>query len=115
MMAFVVGDTLTLGAMVNGTFAGSVQWQVGERTLAFPFDTEAVRSGAIVTVSDDPNAKLEGQGASFRGTSWLNVDLPLADWGGNGSALQLTFTSKDAEVLTLPEVGYHYVMKLVSR
>ncbi|MGK0300161.1 MAG: hypothetical protein ACI89X_001029 [Planctomycetota bacterium] len=115
LMAFVVGDTLTLGAMVKGKFAGDVQWSIGNHQLTFPFDSAAVQSGAIVSVSHDSETKLKGEGAAFRGTSWMNVDLPLADWAANGTALQLKFAAHDGATRTLPDAGYHYVVQLTPR
>tara|TARA_R110002073_G_scaffold256072_1_gene418607 strand:+ start:234 stop:779 length:546 start_codon:yes stop_codon:yes gene_type:complete len=115
LMAFVVGETLTLGAMVKGAFAGNVQWQVGGRKLSFPFDSAKVRAATPVHVSDSPEALLEGQSASFRGTSWLNVDVPLASFVDDGTALQLVFQSNTGNTVTLPDDGHHYVVQLTPR
>lgn len=115
LMSFVVGDTLTLGAMVKGTFAGDVRWSMGQRQLKFPFHTAAAQTGTFASVSDNPTAKIEGQGATFRGTAWMNFDLPLASWISNGAPLQLTFVSHDGANVTLPDTGHHYVVQLTPR
>jgi hypothetical protein len=115
LMAFAVGDTLTLGAMVKGGFAGDVRWQVGPRTLTFVFDTNNARAKTPVRVSDDPNADLEGQGAAFAGISWMNVDVPLSSFASGGTAVQLKFRCSADETVTLPNAGHHYVMLLAPR
>ncbi|MEO6593630.1 MAG: hypothetical protein ABIP94_02630 [Planctomycetota bacterium] len=115
LMAFDVGEKLTLGAMVRGKFAGQVHWQVGDRRLSFPFDTESVGRDIAVTDSGDPERQLVGQSASFRGTAWVNVELPLADWVVDGTSLQLTFAPHTGAKLALPDEGHHYVLRLVSR
>lgn len=114
LMAFVVGDTLTLGAMVRGKFAGEVRWRIGDRRLSFAFDTDA--AARDVPVSErDAGTQLRGQGASFRGTSWVNLDLPLAGWAADGTPLELTFVPRAGAALALPDGGYHYTMRLVPR
>ena len=115
MMAFVVGDTLTLGAMVKGEFTGNVHWQLGDRSLTFAFDASAVAADTAVMIDDDPSKTLQGHGASFRGISWINVDVPLADWAADGTSLQLTFTTNNGKLLTLPDAGYHYITHLATR
>ena len=49
------------------------------------------------------------KGAGFRGTAWVNVDVPLHEWAGNGTAMEklreivaegkttLLYSVKDAE------------------
>lgn len=115
LMAFAVGDTLTLGAMVKGPFTGDVRWQVGDRSLTFPFDAAKAALGATVTVDDDPAKTLRGHGAAFRGTAWINVDVPLAEWLQDGTSMQLTFHANDGALLALPDIGYYYVARLASR
>lgn len=115
LMAFAVGDILTLGAMVRGSFAGAITWRIDGRELSLPFDTAASLADVPVSVRDEPGLELRGQGAAFRGTSWVNVELPLASWGSAGTALQLTFEPRTGEPVTLPDDGHHYVVRHVAR
>ncbi len=112
-MAFVVGDALTLGAMVRGDFMGNVRWQVGGRELSFAMDTGA-GSWSDVQVAGPSTL---GQGAHFRGTTWINLELPLIDFIdlADGGALQLRFEPERGPRVTLPDEGYHYVTTLVRR
>jgi len=112
LMAFAVGDQLTLGAMVKGAFRGTVHWRVGERELTVPFDTAAPGTEAAVTVNGAPDQHFRAKGAAFRGTAWTNVELPLAAWLSPGTALQLEFTPASGTPQVLPEPGLHYVARL---
>ncbi len=114
LMAFVVGDTLSLGAMVKGEFHGLVRWKVGGRRFSLPFDTVGPMDPVPITVEAGPSAAMAGHGASFRGTTWVNVDVPIADWVEDGTALQLVFLPRVGAPLFLPDDGYHYRVKLVQ-
>ena len=115
LMAFAVGDTLTLGAMVKGgAFRGTVHWTVGDRRLALPFDTATPGADAKVTV-DSAASALVAKGAEFRGTAWTNVELPLADWLRDGTPLQLEFAPAQGQTQVLPEADHHYVARLERR
>ena len=114
LMAFAVGDTLTLGAMVKGSFRGTVRWTVGSRRLELPFDTAKPGADAKATV-DGAASSLVGKGAEFRGTAWTNVELPLADWLHDGTALRLEFAPTEGQPLALPDAGHHFVAQLEHR
>ncbi|MEM8709305.1 MAG: hypothetical protein AAGG01_00020 [Planctomycetota bacterium] len=113
LMAFIVGDTATLGAMVKGSFQGEIRWCIGTSTMTFEMDTEASLSGIEVTVEGPPlgNATV-GEGASFRGISWINVDLP-AEALGEGTPLQLTFHPQASDTpIVLPQENTYYVTRV---
>jgi hypothetical protein len=115
LMAFVVGETLTLGAMTKGgEFKGTVQWNVGARTLRTVFDSQKPAKDAEVTVGGGTGA-LVAHGAEFRGTSWMNVEMPVAQWLSEGAPLSLTFTPEHGASKTLPESGVHYVARFVMK
>jgi len=113
-MAFAVGDTLRLGAMVKGSFRGTVRWAVGGRNLALPFDTATPGADAKVAV-DGATSTFVGKGAEFRGTAWVDVELPLADWLRDGTPLQLEFAPEHGATQVLPDAGLHYVARLERR
>ena len=114
LMAFAVGETLTLGAMVKGAFDGAVRWVVGERALSFALDTAGSVRDVAVRV-DGKEAAVLGQGASFRGTTWVNVELPLEEWLASGTPIGLTFAAREGAVLVLPDEGHHYRARLERR
>jgi hypothetical protein len=115
LMVFVVGETLTLGAMTRGgEFKGTVQWSVGTRTLATAFDSVKPAKDAAVTVSGGTGA-LVAHGAEFRGTTWMNVEMPVAQWLPEGAPLALTFTPEHGASKTLPDGGTTYVARFVTR
>jgi pimeloyl-ACP methyl ester carboxylesterase len=102
LMVFAVGDTLTVGAMTKQAFAGVVRVELGEQAFEGEWDTSAKEPVAF-TAADDEAPALEGQPGSFRGTSWVNVELPLAEWMPEGDAsLRLTFLPQDGEPIALP-------------
>ena len=113
LMAFAVGDTLTLGAMVKGSFRGTVHWTVGARELRVPFDAAApVKSPVEVKGSD---ARLVAEGAGFRGTSWTNIELPRAEWLPDGTPLQLEFLPENGAAVVLPDRDASYVAHYAQR
>lgn len=113
LMAFVVGDTLTLGAMVEGPFRGLVRWNVDGRELGVEFDAASPPAEAPVTLYGANDTGLTGRGASFRGTSWINVELPAREWVHDGTSLGLTFRSESGALCALPELGVGYDVRLV--
>jgi hypothetical protein len=113
LMAFAVGDTLTLGAMIKDTFRGTVHWTVGARELRVPFDAAApVKCPVEVSGSD---VRLVAEGAGFRGTSWTNIELPRTEWLPDGTPLQLEFLPEKGAAVAFPDrdVGYvaHYAQR----
>lgn len=110
LMAFVVGDELTLGAMCKGPFRGKVHWVVGGRKLAVAFDTANPGQEAQVEVMGD-KARLKAEGAATADTAWTNIAVP-AKWVANGTALQLQFTPDSGVPIVLPDAESHYVVQL---
>lgn len=115
LMAFAVGDQLTLGAMVKGAFRGTVHWTVGERQLRLPFDTAAPGTEVSVMMTGAPDFHLKARGAAFGGTAWTNLEVPVAGWIGAGTALQLAFFPAEGASQVLPEPGVHYLARLERR
>lgn len=114
LMAFGTGEMLTLGAMVQGAFRGTVEWTLGRRTLSLPFDAADPGRPATVAVHGG-GGPIAAAGASFRGTAWTNVEVPMA-WAGDGTALQLRFVPEGGGgALVLPDAGHHYVVHLQPR
>lgn len=114
LMAFVVGDQATLGAMVKGSFRGAVRWAVGAHRLSLPFDAANPGAGVEVRVDDAARADVVAQGASFRGTAWTNVDVPAA-WLVDGAPLALEFAATGGSTVALPGGGEHFVVARVRR
>lgn len=114
LMTFVVGDTLTLGAMVKGPFRGNVHWTIGARELRLPFDTKKAEKNTPVAVTGS-RAVITAQGAWFQSNAWTNVELPCAEWLPAGTPLQLEFVPASGTAVTLPEAGAPYQAKFVAR
>jgi hypothetical protein len=115
LMVFVVGETLTLGAMTKGgEFKGTVQWTLGGRTLRTAFDSSKPAKDAEVTVTGGTGA-LVAHGAAFNGTSWMDVEMPVSQWLPEGALLSLTFTPEHGASKTLPESGASYVARFVVK
>lgn len=114
LMAFVVGDTLTVGAMVRGPFRGQIRFVLAGHSLAFRFDTEAPPTEVEVVVDAGRAASLKGQGASFRGTMWINVDLPATTWLPPAARLSLLFDGADGTRILLPPDAPAYVVELID-
>lgn len=110
LMAFVVGDKLTLGAMCKGPFRGKVHWVVGGRKLAVAFDTANPGQEAAVDVIGDKTS-LQAEGASTADTAWTNIEVPAA-WVANGTAMQLKFTPDSGAPIVLPDAERHYTVQL---
>ena len=108
LMAFVVGDTLTLGAMVKGAFAGDLSWKLGARTLRMPFDTKGKLRAVVVRVEPGESQPVQAEGASFRGITWLNVEVPAAWLGAADTELRLVFSPAAGSPIALPEAGGSY-------
>ena len=80
LMTYVVGDTWTVGAKLQGEFKGAVELSVGGRVLTFDLDTANLAKEGVPISVDGEASKLEGQAGAFRGWSWISLELPLADW-----------------------------------
>lgn len=100
LMAFAIGDVLTLGAMVEGPFDGTAHWTVGERTFSVPV-RRSNRGTTDVAVSGQA---LVGQHGGFNAFDWVNVEVPIDEWLPNGTRVRLEFEAADARVV-LPHDG----------
>ncbi len=107
MMAFAVDDTLTLGAMVRGSYRGNVRWVVAGRAMTFRFDTDTETRETPVAVDAGATKQLTGRGATFRGTMWINVEVPK-EWLPPGGFLKLEFQEDDGPRVALPKLGASY-------
>jgi hypothetical protein len=109
LMAFAVGDVLTLGAMVEGPFDGTAEWRVGGRSFSVPV-TRANRGSDEVPVT---GAEVTGRHGGFRDFDWVNVEVPLDDWLPDGTVVGLSFRAGGRSI-TLPEGGGVYASEVVT-
>ncbi len=100
LMAFAVGDTLTLGAMTYQEFQGDVLWEIADTTVSFSFDTN-VRGMVPVRIGGAKPEEI-GQFGSFRGIHWVNVELPLPIPDENGILLRLRFQPGRGDTVAIP-------------
>jgi len=115
LMAFRVGDVLTLGAMTEGPFVGEVEWQLGAHRLRFEVATEPRSGRVLVAVEPVQAAQLHGDKAGFGAYSWTNIELPAPDWWPDGGrSLQLTFEPATGDAVRLPADGA-YAAQFVAR
>jgi len=110
LMAFAVGDVLTLGAMVEGPFDGTAHWTVGQRTFSVPV-RRSNRGTTDVAVSGQT---LVGQHGGFNAFDWVNVEVPIDEWLPNGTRVRLEFEAEGASVV-LPEDGRWFVSEVAPR
>ncbi|MEM7308111.1 MAG: hypothetical protein AAF682_15640 [Planctomycetota bacterium] len=118
LMAFRVGEVVTLGAMLQGSFDGDVRFAVGAAELVLPFPDESPGRESPARVARGPagHAPIVGQRASFRGTRWINVDLDASLWFPEpGTPVQLTFLPYSGENVALPEEGAPYAVAFVPQ
>ena len=111
LMAFRVGDTVTLGAMVEGPFDGQVEWHVHGSSLGLPFPAEPTELDPVAEVTGGPPSAepVVGRRRSFRAFSWINIELPLAAWMPvSPTAIRLTFRPRIGSPIVLPDTGVSY-------
>lgn len=114
LMAFVVGETATLGAMVKGAFSGRVHWTLADHRLDLAFDAASPGAEVPVTIDGSVDGARTAKGAAFRGTAWTNVEVP-AGWLVDGAPLALQFEPAAGPAIDMPGGGAHYVVQLVRR
>jgi hypothetical protein len=110
LMIFAVGDAVTLGAMVNGTFDGMATWSVGDRTFQVPL-RRANRGRNDVPVTGE---RLAGEHGGFDAFDWINVDVPLDEWLRDGTRVRLAFLGEGLTV-ALPSDDGWFVSALAQR
>jgi len=106
LMIFAVDDVLTLGAMVEGDFEGTVHWEVGDRTFSVPL-SRSNRGRREVAAEGRGLAREYG---GFDAFDWVNVEVPLDAWLPDGTPVRLEFRPEDGAPLSVPAEG-----RLVSR
>lgn len=111
LMAYAVGDTLTLGAMIKGEFAGRIEWQLDDRGWAFPLDT-AQKGGPDVAMEAmwGQGATPRGERAGFRGYTWVNFNQPAS----GVRRVRLVFRRATGEPIVLPTDADAYEIRLVD-
>lgn len=115
LMAWAVGDTMTLGAMVRGPYAGDAVWRVGSYGFRVALN-DREDAPAVVDVSAPSGTGLTAQAAGFQGFRWVNVDVDRATWFRDGKAdLALEFVPTVGEPIVLPDEGRAYEARLVER
>lgn len=112
LMTWSVGEVWTVGAMVHGSFTGTVTFEVEGHELEVALDTAAVPEGTLSVLRNGAPCDLVGHRASFRGWTWVNLELarPLEN-----ARLALTYRPSEGEPLRLPGVGSNFGVHLVER
>ena len=100
LMAFAVGDNLTLGAMVEGTFDGVGHWYVGEEAFVAPLRRDN-RGRTDVAIE---GLAAPGEHGGFAEFDWVNVTLPLEQWGQDGTRVRLEFRG-GPDPISIPATG----------
>ena len=117
LMAWRVGDVLTLGAMTQGPFVGHVRWSLDDALLDFDVVAKPASQDVPVRVTGAPAAAgpLRGETAGFRDYRWTNIDLASPVWlSDDQCALSVTFEAADGAVVTLPDRGA-YAVRMIER
>lgn len=117
LMAWRVGDVLTLGAMTQGPFVGHVRWSLDDALFDFDVVAKPASQDVPVRVTGAPAAAgpLRGETAGFRDYRWTNIDLASPVWLSNDQcALSVTFEAADGAVVTLPDRGA-YAVRMIQR
>lgn len=103
LMAFAVGDTLTLGALTDREFEGQVEFQVGKMSFELPWNTSGAQGPIPARSKGSIDTKAQGQPGSFRGQHWVNIELPLEDvLPGAQGPLRLLWKPSQGATLALP-------------
>ena len=110
LMAFAVGDVLTLGAMVEGPFDGTAHWTVGQRTFSVPI-RRSNRGTTDVAVSGQT---FVGRHGGFNAFDWVNVEVPIDEWLPNGTRVRLDFEAECVRVV-LPDDDRWFVSEVAPR
>jgi len=110
LMIFAVGEVLTLGAMVEGSFDGTAEWRGGDRSFTVPVARDDRGAAGVPVTGED----LVGSHGGFDEFDWVNVEVPLAEWLPDGTTVGLTFRSGSGTV-ALPEGADAYVSELAIR
>ena len=108
LMAFAVGDRITLGAMVKGAdFKGKLRFRINKVSATFDFDSEKPSKEPIPgMMKGSIDTKLVGEQASFRGVHWITVEFAKSDlWTTSFPSLALDFLPSKGEALSLPATG----------
>ena len=118
LMAFRVGDVVTLGAMVKGAdFSGQVRFSLGETAVEVPFDTKVKPKDKVAARTvGQKDAKVTAQQASFRGTHWINAELKVNDWfTKRPMPLVVEFLPKSGEPVRLPGASASFAVTFVAK
>lgn len=116
LMVYAVGDELTIGAFTKQAFEGRFTIDVGEISLVYAWDTEDERLFSVTAKGLE--SAPEPHAASFRGSYWVTVDVPLAKaLPERQETLRLTFhpAAEDAAPIRVPGGNRPFAVRLVQR
>lgn len=96
LMAFSVGDKVTLGCMVYQPFDGEVQLEIGQRILRVPFSTSNKQRRIDVWEGSE---KMDFQGGvgRVRKIVWFTMEMEKKKWFKDSTSLSITFSNKSKE------------------
>ncbi|MFN0059201.1 MAG: alpha/beta fold hydrolase [Planctomycetota bacterium] len=117
LMAFAVGDTVTLGAMVRGEFVGTARLVVDGARIDLRFNTQAPAKEPIpAVITGRENVTAAGQQAHFRETHWITVELSAKEWFAKAqTALALELIPERGDTVRLPIGTGTYGCEFVDR
>lgn len=107
LLAVAVGNTLTVGARVKGSFAGNVIWHVGNRQLKFVLGARQLPAEIPIEVMGElAGSNLVGRATESQGLRQVDIDLPLDTLTKGNGALQVRFLLGDGGAsVSIPATG----------
>ncbi len=106
LMTYAVGESWTVGAKLQGEFAGTVELNVGGRMLVFDLDTADLPKEGVPVKVDGAASDLKGHAGSFRGWTWISLDLPIDGWAKEKrGALTLRYVPSKGTAHSIPGGG----------
>jgi hypothetical protein len=107
LLAVAVGNTLTVGARVKGSFAGNVTWRVGNHQLKFVLGARQPPAEIPIEVMGElAGSNFVGRATGSQSFRQVDIDLPLDTLTNGNGALQVRFIPGDGgAAVSIPATG----------
>ncbi|MDA1263766.1 MAG: hypothetical protein O2816_01650 [Planctomycetota bacterium] len=112
LMTFAIGELWTLGAMIQGDFAGEIELEVDGHVHGVALDTGELPTEPLPVLRNGEASQLTAQALSFRGWTWVTLEFkkPYPN-----TRFELRFLPSEQRAITLPGDGAQFWVQLVNR